>query len=161
MNARYSTEIERLYLQMYNLLFEYASSSLSNNSLAEEMVQETFRIACQKPEALCTSQNPEGWLVNTLKNVIANMERSRATANRILKDYFALQMDKIAKSDDHVGIEILYDDIAELDEFKLLKEMAIDGRSHLEMAQSRGISVEACRKRVQRAKEILRNKIQK
>lgn len=161
MNARYSIEIERLYLQMYKMLFEYARSSLSNDALAEEAVQETFRIACQKPEALCTSQKPEGWLVNTLKNVISNMERSRATANRILKDYFTLQKDKIAASDDRAGIEILYEDIAELDEFKLLKEMAIDGRSHLEMAQSRGISVEACRKRVQRAKEVLRHKILK
>jgi len=34
-----------------------------------------------------------------------------------------------------------------------------DGRSHLEMANARGITVSACKKRVQRAKEKLKNKI--
>jgi len=37
--------------------------------------------------------------------------------------------------------------------------MAVNGRSHKEMAESRGISVNACKKRVQRAKEVLRKKI--
>lgn len=159
MNERYRKEIDDLYLQMYHLLFEYARSSLSNDSLAEEAVQDTFCIACQKPEALCESQNPKGWLVNALKYVIANTERSRTIANRILRDYFASQLNEISASDDLHGVEILYGDIAESDEFQLLKEMALDGRSHLEMAQKRGISVMACRKRMQRAKEFLREKI--
>lgn len=40
--------IEKLYLQMYTRLFAYARSSLPNDALAEEAVQETFVIACQK-----------------------------------------------------------------------------------------------------------------
>ena len=159
MDARYRSEIECLYLQMYNQLFEYARSSLSSDALAEEAVQETFRIACQKPDALCTCPNPEGWLVNTLKNVIANMKRSRTVANRILKDYYTLQIKNGAVSNDREELEILYDDIAQSEEFKLLKEMAIDGMSHLEMARLRGISVEACRKRVERAKKLLKEKL--
>ena len=47
MKARYSKEIDRLYLQMYPMLFEYARSSLSNDALAEEAVQDAFTIACQ------------------------------------------------------------------------------------------------------------------
>lgn len=160
MKILYREEIERLYLQMFSLLFEYARSTLPNNALAEEAVQETFRIACQKPEALCTSPNPEGWLVNTLKNVICNMERSRNIAKRILRGYFAVHITELTATNDRVGVEILYDDIADTEEFKLLKEMAIDGRSYLEMAESRNISIDTCRKRVQRAKEKLRKKIQ-
>ena len=76
MKARYKLEIERLYLDLYPLLFEYARSSLSSDSLAEEAVQETFRIACQKPESLIHSPNPEGGLVNTLKNVLKNSIRN-------------------------------------------------------------------------------------
>ena len=49
--------------------------------------------------------------------------------------------------------------MSDLEEFQLLKEMAVDGKSHLEMAQARGISVNACKKRVQRAKEVLQKKI--
>ena len=87
MNAAYSQEIERLYLQMYDKLFSYAKSSLRSDSLAEEAVQETFGIACSKPEALCASENPEGWLVKTLKYVLSNMARSRKTVNQLLTDY--------------------------------------------------------------------------
>ena len=160
MKARYSKEIDRLYLQMYPMLFEYARSSLSNDALAEEAVQDTFTIACQKPEALCDSPNPEGWLVNTLKNVLSNTIRSQNIARRILLDYFASNVNDISVSSDRVGLEILYDDIADLEEFKLLKEMALDGRSYLEMAEERGITVGTCRKRVERAKKVLQKRIQ-
>ncbi len=159
MKARYSKEIDRLYLQMYPMLFEYARSSLSNDSLAEEAVQDTFIIACQKPEALCNSPNPEGWLVNTLKHVLSNTIRSQSIARRIFLDYFASNVSDVSVSNDRVGLEILYEDVADLEEFKLVKEMALDGRSYLEMAEQRGISVGTCRKRMERAKKILRKKI--
>ncbi len=159
MNPRYRKEIDRLYVQMYPLLFEYARSSLSNDALAEEAVQDTFIIACQKAEALCSSPKPEGWLVNTLKHVLSNTIRSQSIARRILQEYFAINIDNASVSADRVGLELLYDDVADLEEFKLLKEMALDGRSCLEMAERRGISVTACRKRIERAKKILREKI--
>lgn len=159
MDKRYSREIERLYLLMYEQLCVYARCTMENDSLAEEAVQETFRIACQKPEALYSSTKPEGWLINTLKYVMSNMERSRATANRILKEYILSQADELTVSEDGVKLEILYGAIAEMDEFKLIKEMAVDGKSQLEMAQARQISLDACKKRVQRAKEKLRQKI--
>ncbi len=159
MKARYSKEIDRLYLQMYPMLFEYARSSLANDSLAEEAVQDTFIIACQKPEALCNSPNPKGWLVNTLKYVLSNTIRSQSIAKRIFLDYFASNASDVSVSTDRVGLEILYEDVADLEEFKLVKEMALDGRSYLEMAEHRGISVGTCRKRMERAKKVLRKKI--
>lgn len=159
MMVRYKIEIERLYLQMYAMLFEYARASLSSDVLAEEAVQDTFHIACQKPDELFSSPNPEGWIFNTLKNVIRNTVRSQNIAKRILLNYFASNAKDIAVSDDRVGLEILYDDVADLEEFKLVKGMALDGKSYLELAQERGISVVTCRKRMQRAKEILRKKI--
>lgn len=62
-------------------------------------------------------------------------------------------------SEDKVRLEVLYGNIADLDEFKLIQEMVVEGKSQLEMAQDRGISLDACKKRVQRAKEKLRKKI--
>ena len=159
MKARYSKEIDRLYLQMYSMLFEYARSSLSSDALAEEAVQDTFIIACQKPKALCESPNPEGWLVNTLKNVLSNTKRSQNIARRILLEYFASNTSEISTTNDRISLEILYDDIADSEEFKLLKEIALDGLSYLEMAESRGITVGTCRKRVERAKKFLQKKM--
>ena len=159
MDERYREQIENLYRKMYCPLFEYARSSLYSDSLAEEAVQDTFRIACQKPEALWNSPNPKGWLVQTLKYVVSNAVRSRAAAARLLKDYFDSRLNEISASDDLAKIEVLYGDIVESEELKLLKEMALEGKSYLEMAQARGISEAACRKRMQRAREFLRKKL--
>lgn len=150
--------IEEFYLEMYDLLFIYARSALDNESLAEEAIQETFRIVCMKPEDLLSSPNPKGWIVNTLKYTIQNMKRSRDKANVLLTQYLAANS-SVAFSEDRISLEVTYENVARSEEFSLIKEMAVDGRSHLEMAQSRGISVDACKKRVQRAKEFLRRKI--
>lgn len=151
--------IEDLYLEMYDLLLSYALSNMDNESLAEEAVQETFRTTCQKPEALFSSPNPRGWLLNTLKFTMANMKRSRDHAARVLAAYMSSLSPELLVSEDRMRLEVLYEDVADSDEFRLLKEMAVDGCSHLEMAGRRGITVSACKKRVQRAKEFLKKKI--
>ena len=156
MNSEYSEKIEQLYLEMYDMLITYARCSFEEESLAEEAVQETFQIACQKPDKLCESINPKGWLVNTLKFTIRNMKRSRESARQILSSYL---IESIAFSEDKLSLQLMYENVSHTEEFKLIKEMAIDGRSHLEMANARRISVSACKKRVQRAKETLQKKI--
>ena len=159
MNAEQNRKIEELYHGMFEKMKVYACCSLDNEALAEEAVQETFRIACQKPEQFCKSVNPRGWLIQTLKYTICNIQSSRATAKRIVEKYLMTQIEDFSFSVDSLDLHILYENVVDTEEFKLLAEMAIEGRSHLEMANSRGISVSACKKRVQRAKETLRRKI--
>lgn len=159
MISEYSEKIEQLYLEMYDMLITYARCSVEEESLAEEAVQETFQIACQKPDKLCKSLNPKGWLVNTLKYTIRNMKRSRENARQLLSNYLIEQMECATFSEDKLSLQLMYDDVSCTEEFKLIKEMAIDGRSHLEMANARGITVDAGKKRVQRAKEILQKKM--
>ena len=154
MNAEQSAQIEMLYLQMFDGMMAYARSSLP-----EEAVQETFRIACQKAEALCNSPNPKGWLVKTLKFTIQNIKRSRESMRLLLAEYLAAQAQQAAFSEDKIRLEVLYGNIADQEEFQLLKEMAVEGKSHLEMARIRGISISACKKRVQRAKKVLQRKL--
>lgn len=149
--------VTELYLTMYDFLLDYAERRLGNHSLAEEAVQETFRIAWMKQDDLCNSLRPKGWLMNTLKNVISNMRRNQETADRVMREYLAANCRDIAISEDSVRFEIIYGDMAESEELKLIKELA-DGCSYLEMAEKRGISVMACRKRVQRARETLQKK---
>lgn len=151
--------IKKLYLQMYDFLLEYAKASLGSVSLAEEAVQDTFVIAWKKQDALSISDNPEGWLVNTLKNVISNTRKSQNSANQLLQAYLAVNRITDTEAESQLPFEMLYQDLAETEELKLIREMAVDGCSYLEMAERRGISMEACRKRVQRAKEFLRKKL--
>lgn len=150
--------IEVFYLEMYDQLFLYAQNALKNESLAEEAIQETFRIVCTKPEDLLSSPNPKGWIINTLKYTMQNMRRNRDRTNALLNQYLATYTSD-AFSEDRIPLEVTYENVAYSEEFRLIKEMAVEGKSHLEMAQSRGISVAACKKRVQRAKEFLRRKI--
>lgn len=152
-------QIEALYMEMYHKLMAYACSCLANESLAEEAVQETFHIACKKPEQLCSSPNPQGWLVLTLKNTIRSIKMNRETARRLVEKYEKAHAAACIHTEDALGFDFWYEDVADTEEFKLLSEMVLDGKSHLEMAEARGITLSACKKRVQRAKETLRKKI--
>jgi len=89
------------------------------------------------------------------------MKRRREHARQVLSGYLVKQQEDGTYSEDKLCLQLMYEDLAYTEEFKLLKEMVIDGKSHLEMAKARGITVNACKKRVQRAKEILRRKIEK
>jgi DNA-directed RNA polymerase specialized sigma24 family protein len=89
--------IESLYLEMYNKLIVFASCAFPEEGLAEEAVQETFRIACQKADQICDSENPRGWLVNTLKFTIRNMRRSRESGQQLLSRFPPLPHHPIQK----------------------------------------------------------------
>ncbi len=159
MTRAQSDLIDRMYLEMHDLLFEYACAHLENEAVAEEAVQETFRIACQKPEDLSGSPNPKGWVMNVLKNVISNTRKNQSTAKRILGEYLQLEAQFLQSSNDSLDVNLLFHDIASLEEFQMVKEMALEGKTYLELSQEWGISIDACRKRMQRARDLLRKKI--
>lgn len=148
-------EIEVLYIKQYNMLLAYAIHTLKDDALAEEAVQETFRIACQKADVLHEQKNKEGWLVNTLKYVISNIERVQFRANRSLAEYTAL-LKRVQEKHDEIDLDIMYKDIALSEEYALIKEYALERKSIRELSEKRGISIAACKKRIQRAKQTLR-----
>ncbi len=149
-------QIEIFYRELSAKLFIYAVNSLDNESLAEEAVQETFRIACTKPEEFLGSSNPKGWLVKTLKNVINNIRRSQARLNRMLMSAIPLEDVIVEATDKSEYIDIMYSDLIKKEEYELLKKIVVNQYSIFDIAQELGISVEACKKRVQRAKMKLK-----
>ena len=60
LNQEEEKYIEQLYREMYTRLCFYAKNALGSRTLAEEAVQDTFRIACIKPDSclLYTSPSP-------------------------------------------------------------------------------------------------------
>lgn len=163
--------VSRYYKEMYQQLMVYARSSLSNPSLAEEAVQDTFRIACAKIDDFMSSPNPQGWLVLVLRNVIRNIRRELASLSKIIVSSMSIEDEvfidshavrpNVSERIEDLEIDILYSDLLSPDEYKLLKLIAIHKYSMLEASQELGISVEACKKRVQRAKEKLRKILEK
>ena len=152
--------IERIYKDMYDSLHSYAYGILKNTHLSEEVVQETFQIACSKPTDLMSSKNPRGWLMIVLKNVLRNTLRRLATLKRYIAAAESENIDIIASPAPGSNVDLMYSDMLTEAEFQLLKRVAIEQYTILEAAEALGITKEACKKRVQRAGKKLRRKIE-
>lgn len=148
-------KIEKLYREMYSLLYIYAENALANKHLAEEAVQDTFRIACAKAEAVLGSPNPKGWLVNTLKYVILNIRRTQAKLNAIVVSALSVEDLPIPTEEPEIEFMAMYTGLLDEKDFKLLELLALKRYSMLEAANEFGISIKACKKRVQRARKKL------
>ena len=161
LNREEEKYIEQLYREMYTCLFFYAKNAQGTKSLAEEAVQDTFRIACIKPESLMSSKNPRGWLINTLKNVIRNRRRTEARLNNLLLAAMSACEPQSKATVAAAEFHAAYADALGKDDFQLLINIVIRRYTMLEVAEELGITVEACKKRVQRAKKRLQKIIEK
>ena len=161
LNQEEEKYIEQLYREMYTRLCFYAKNALGSRTLAEEAVQDTFRIACIKPDSLMNSKNPRGWLINTLKNVIRNRQRTEARLSNALLAAMSVCEPQAKANVETAEFHAAYSDALGKDDFQLLINIVIRKYSMLEAAEELGISVEACKKRVQRAKKKLQRIIEK
>lgn len=146
---------------MYGTLYTYAYGILRDKCLSEEAVQETFQIACGKPNDLMSSANPRGWIMEVLKRVLWNTQRKRTTLEKYIAAAESVDVDRIVSPDCDSNVDLMYSDLVSKAEFQLLKRIVIDRYTMLEAAEELGITVEACKKRVQRAQKKLRQKIEK
>ena len=160
LDESWESKLEELYRDMFHPCFIYAVNALNDDSLAEEAVQDTFRIACEKADNLFASQNPKGWIIETLKNVIRNMKRARAQISKVIVNIAFDEGNSFATSDEE-NLSLLYSGIVSSEDFALLKKISVDGYSMLEAADELGITVEACKKRVQRARQKFRKFFEK
>ena len=153
--------IDRLYFEMFESLVGYANSYLNDLHRAEELTQEVFISAVQKPQALLDSPNPKGWLYKAMWNMVQNNNRVTMRQMKLIADFLTLNGREITVSIDQPDLKIKYGALADTEEFKLIYDMAVLGKSQQEMAAERGITVVNCKKRVERAKKFLRRKLSK
>ena len=153
--------IEQQYREMYLPLSVYARSALGSRASAEEAVQDTFRIACAKADAFMSSENPRGWLIITLKHVVYNMNRMRERLNRLIVESIPFDEKTMGATNDEVDPELLYVGAVSREDYQLLKRIVLDRCSILEAAEELGVSIETCKKRVQRARTQFRKQILK
>lgn len=81
--ANRSDLVKSWYEQHHANMFRYAIRKLHNSEIAEDCIQETFRIATERVEALASHKNIGGWLMQTLKNQIALFFRSEAQKKKL------------------------------------------------------------------------------
>ncbi len=148
--------LEPLFHELYPAMVSYANTVLHDLSLAEEAAQDTFQIAWIRIDQLTSSPNPQGWLMRTLKNVLRNTQRRRAALRELLVDALEYDEESFLSAANEEIMDLQYGDLINQEDYFLLKLVAIHDYSMLEAAQTVGISVEACKKRIQRARAKLR-----
>ncbi len=150
--------VEKLYKEMYPALYAYAMRILEDGGLAEEAIQDAFCIACAKRKQFLDSLNPHGWIMLTLKHVMQNMYRRQAK----LKSVTSLDEEEClaAGPSELMSVDLLFSDVSGSEDFQLLKRIALDRCTIVELSQELGVSVEACKKRVQRARKRLQQKLE-
>jgi len=125
LTAEQEAFVKELYIAMYHSLLAYAKIALGDYHLAEEAVQDTFRIACAKINSLASSKNPNGWIVKTQVYVIKNMIRSRARLNNIVIESLSQNFTDMYGKEDDIAIETMYSDLSAATILNLSKALCL------------------------------------
>ena len=149
------------YHEKRKFLLEYAESSLHNYALSEEVVQQTFELACRKIDDFCSSPNPDGWLTKTLSLVIQNMEKRQRSERRVIAMTDDYRPDLVAAPEVPLPLRVTYGSLVDTPQFRLVFEAEVLGRTYKEIAKDLGITESTYKKRAERARDWLRRKLKK
>ena len=153
-----SKKIEEYYRCYHVKLFRIAAASFyNNNAIAEDVVAQLFLTVCQKPQKLLSHPNPEAWLVCALHMEISHEKRRRAKYQAVLVGIMPLLREDTAEN--RMQLDALYPGLRNMPEFQLVKWFVIDGYSIAEIANRLDISISACKKRLERARKTLSEKL--
>jgi RNA polymerase sigma-70 factor (ECF subfamily) len=140
---------EELIESTRRTLLNYARSHIRDATQAEDVVQETCLTAWSKIDALMDSQNPKGWLMNTLKNQLHKYHDKLASEQQMLAKLVAIPGDGIAYTDEPDGF--VFASVLSEDELRIVR-LREAGYKHDEIAKLMGIEPNAARKRLSRIK---------
>lgn len=161
LNEEENHYVEELYTQCFHSLFVFARKLTSSNSMAEEAVQCTFAVVCEKLDTVRSSNNPPGYLVAILRIIVKNMNRARARLNGTMVNLMSLEGFADTQTfEQAINPEIYFSDLMTHEEYEMLKRVALDGYTIGQAAEEFGITLEACKKRIQRLKERIKKALQ-
>ena len=81
-------------------------------------MQDTFRVACEREDKLFASDNPEGWLMNVLKNV---SEAPGGSGARLAETVLEVMDENGGAADVELDLDTLYGDLSGSEDFRLLE----------------------------------------
>ena len=143
--------IQALYLEHYAALESYVLGLGFSEDAAEDWLQETFLVAIRRIETLQICKSPRAYLIRILRNVIGYHLRSLKYAAELANRLREPKEEYL----DEVAPEVLYRGMVRDEELRLLLRFYRDGCSQKELAEELGIDLNACKKRIQRAKAHL------
>lgn len=147
----------KYYTSYFNKLKLYAYSVLHDWNRAEEVTQDAFHIAWRKKEDFINSQNPPGWIMNTLKYTIKNVQRSDALRANLFVSLQELgEISSANLSVEEAEIHSLFNSVLSKDDYYLFIRVTLDKATYKEVSAELNITVWACQKRMQRILKKLR-----
>ena len=147
-----------LYQRHYQALFDHACQLGIRREAAEDYVQETFLAAIRHIETIRNMENPRWYLNQILKNVIGYRLRSLRYAVSLQQKLRNEAPEEGQKQE--LRLDTLYGGAIRDTELELLIRFYLEGWSQRELAEAYGISEEACKKRIKRAKQRLRSALE-
>ena len=145
--------VNELYVKLSPKLFYIAKRRLGNEDEAQNAVQDTFADLIKKVESVKNHPNPEGWLVNALKNFIArelDNQKRRSEHEIILPEPYE-------HAHGEPGYVPSLRDILPLELTPREKDLLVwyfeKGLSYEEISRRLGIPILTCRTQMHRAKK--------
>ena len=149
------TAFNELFIEMFPKLTTTAYLKVRNHETAEDLAQDTLLVVYNNLEKVLAMENYKQWIYKVLQNKIKHEFRAKA---RFISMVSKLEREfQAAAPVDDKGWEEILEGLSR-DNYELLYLIYVDGYNNLEVAEKLNISHDACRKRVQRAKEELRRK---
>ena len=148
--------LHALCLTHYPALRRYVYHLGFRGEGVEDWIQETFLVAIRHIEVLKAHENPGAYLTQILRNVIGHALRRMQYAARIAEQLRAEELTEPSGYGDELDPEILYSGLVSDEELRLLLRFYLEGWSQKDLARELGIDIEACSKRIQRAKAHLK-----
>lgn len=149
-------DVERIVDTYGNMLFRICLVMLSNEKDAEDVVQDTFITYLTKTPTFNDSEHEKAWLITIATNRCKNMRRY----NFIRKHMDISDVQLYSKDDENYG---LLDQLMKLpNRHKIVLLLYyVEGYKVDEIANILTITVSAVKKRLQRGRELLRERYRK
>lgn len=69
-------KFDEMYRRTQAEIYKFIRYRVADKELAKDVLQETYYVAYKKWDILCEHSNPMGWLINTAKNKIRELNKS-------------------------------------------------------------------------------------
>lgn len=146
--------IEEMFSHQYEKMKRYAEAAIYGASQgdpgrAEEIVQEAMITAINKPLDFIYSENPTGWLMNTIRNTAQNAIRAEQRMVKLMTEYRKLANTQTSNAHD---VNFLFYGLIPDEDLKLLEQVYLEGYSYRELEKQKKLTPSALAMRIKRAK---------
>ncbi len=138
-----------IYDEMYRSLYLYAASKCQNSCDIEDVLQETFKETYVLIRRVRNSDNPEGFVMNILKNKLMKWQDRQKKDGKVLDAVRSTDYGRI--SENHKEIWDFCKNNLKQKDYLIIRCRYCKGLSIAEISGMFGISEAACKMRIKRS----------